>query len=87
MTKQHVAFAAGLVDTIRKGAWTHDAPSWSPIGAYLADTRHDIRAIQTAEAFILLFTEHNPRFDRARFLDACGLGSKPTACFGASHES
>ena len=74
MTKQHFIRAAALVKAIGNGEWMHDAPSWSPIGAYLADTRHDIRAIQTAEAFIMLFTECNPRFDRTCFLGACGLG-------------
>lgn len=27
-----------------------------------------------AQAFVALFRSHNPRFDVARFLDACGVG-------------
>jgi hypothetical protein len=35
-----------------------------------------IRAVWTAEAFIMLFQQHNPRFDTQRFLIACGLVEK-----------
>ena len=81
MTKQHFIRAAELIKAINDGKWTNDAPPWSPIGAfndYEIDTpRYDhVRAIQTAEVFMRLFTEHNPRFNRTRFLDACGLGPK-----------
>lgn len=36
-----------------------------------------LRAIQTAEAFIILATRFNPLFDRQRFLQACGLVETP----------
>ncbi len=85
MTKRHFVRAAKLVNSIRTGEWTHDAPDW------VEDTPDDddeplydaawgdiesidyTRAVQTAEAFILLFREFNPRFDRDEFLRACGL--------------
>ena len=47
---------------------------------YDTDSQHAYdytRAVQTAEVFLMLFESANPRFDRARFLYACGLGPKP----------
>jgi hypothetical protein len=34
------------------------------------------RAVQTAEALILLFRQSNDRFDEQKFLEACGLVEK-----------
>ena len=81
MTKQHVIRAAAMVKAIHDGEWTNEAPAWSPMGAYPdygVHTWPQVRAIQTAEAFIMFF-RRSPHFDRTRFLDACGLGPKPTA--------
>ena len=77
MTKQHFIRAAEIVNNIRQGHWTDDSPAWanpkltgSPIPMYW-------RAVQTAEAFIALFSEWNPRFNTQRFLVACGLVDAP----------
>ena len=46
------------------------------VGVYDTDTERNAsytRAVQTAEAFVKLFAEFNPRFDTARFLRACGF--------------
>jgi hypothetical protein len=83
MTKKHFVRAAEMVKAIRDGGWTHEAPEWAPtpyghdlevstedMGNLLVDY---VRAVQTAEAFILLFREFNPRFNQQTFLRACGL--------------
>lgn len=86
ITKRQFIRAAEMVKAIREGAWTHEAPSWVEHGdVYDGNPSFDhatvdyTRAVQTAEALILLFSENNPRFDRARFLHACGLGPKPVS--------
>lgn len=75
MTKQHFIGAAKLVDNIRQGYWTNDFPEWFDtrgVGqSFIVTAEH--RAAMTAEAFIVLFGGFNPRFDRERFLIACGL--------------
>ena len=38
---------------------------------------HFVRAVWTAEAYILLFREWNPRFNVHTFLVACGLRDAP----------
>ena len=76
MTKQHFIRAAEIVKSIRDGDWTDEMPSWAEkyrASGYFARDR----AIQTAEVFLLLFKEYNPRFDETRFLVACGLIEKP----------
>ena len=77
MTKQHFQAMADIVKAIRDGKWTDDSPSWanprltgSPIPCYW-------RAVQTAEAFILIAERFNPLFNRDRFLVACGLVAAP----------
>ncbi len=78
MTKQHFITAAKIVNNIRLGFWTDDAPSWADKSRYgdrLPDTY--TRAVQTAEAYIHLFRQYDPRFDSKRFLIACGLQEKP----------
>jgi hypothetical protein len=59
MTKKHFTRAAAIVTALRT---KYDAGS---NGANPAPV--------VAAAFITLFVEYNPRFDRARFLAACGL--------------
>lgn len=86
MTKKTFEAMARLVRAIVDGAWTNEAPIWSPI-SFDANIETDtiidgnlppniVRAVWTAEAFIVLARAHNPRFDEKRFLKACGLGGK-----------
>src|ERR1035437_863746 len=76
VTKKVFIRAAEMVRSIRDGNWTNEPPSW-------ADSLLDYhipskaRAVQTAEAFLQLFKEYNPRFDQQRFLMACGLVDAP----------
>lgn len=74
MTKQHMTRAAQIVKAIGAGKWTDEEPDW----ALLLDTENPevYRAVQTAEAFIILFQACNDRFDVQRFLIACGLAAK-----------
>ena len=80
MQKRHFERMAAMVKDILGGNWTHEPPAWSNRDRYLCvDTGEPdyIRAVQTAEAFILLCEGWNPRFDCERFLMACGLANKP----------
>jgi hypothetical protein len=87
MTKKHFEHAAEMVRAILEGHWTGESPAWSPIKwgpEYEVDAydlgnidRDVVRAVQTAEAFIILAKEFNPRFDESRFLIACGLKDAP----------
>ncbi len=71
MTKKHFIRAAAIVDAIRSGHWAMIPPSW-------ADPNSVSFGIEdTAEVFILLACEFNPRFDTNRFLIACGLADAP----------
>lgn len=84
MTKKHFIAAANLVRAIVNGEWTNEMPDWSPSGrGQIVEVSTDtfgnwdasyVRAVWTAEAFIILFRAENPRFDEQRFLTACGLG-------------
>lgn len=78
MTKRHFIAAAAQVCAIRDGHWTNEPPNWTP---QPHDARFAVssfeRAVWTAEAYILLFREFNPRFDQHTFLVACGL-TEPT---------
>lgn len=80
MTRQHFEQMAAIVRSILNGEWTNEAPAWCKDVRYgrimYAPDEEDAtytRAVQTAEAFIHLASSVNPRFDRARFLRACGL--------------
>lgn len=75
MTKKHFIAAALIVRSILAGNWTNDLPSWASPMLYGGDEVGSarIRAIQTAEAFICLAITTSPRFNRQRFLAACGL--------------
>jgi hypothetical protein len=87
MTKKHFIDAAAIVRNILDGSWTNDPPAWAypdrmldafdvEMGGLVPKCRYT-RAVYTAEAFVTLFTQHNPRFDTQRFLIACGLAEKP----------
>ena len=80
MTKKHFIAAASLVRAIRDGLWTMELPSWATYNGYPTavdgpievSTEMDgnlspayVRAVWTAEAFILLAQQFNPRFDRS----------------------
>ncbi len=74
MTKKHFERAAKMVYTILHGGWSSDMPDWANSDPALwAGTTNYTRAVQTAEAMMLLFCQFNPKFDKARFLKACGL--------------
>lgn len=93
MTKKHFVDAAAIVRNILQSRWTNDPPAWaitwkdvSKVGSephyqddgFISDAAANYtRAVQTAEAFVLLFTQHNERFDTPRFLIACGLVAAP----------
>lgn len=77
MTGQQFTRAAEIVKQILDGRQV-DIPMWampllSHTNTYAAP---GVRAVQTAEAFIQLFTAFNDRFDQQRFLQACGLVEK-----------
>jgi len=74
----HFVRAAEIVRAIRDGHWTNELPLWgrNRSGVSPAITGHE-RAVYTAEAFIVLATGFNPRFDTQRFLIACGLVDAP----------
>jgi hypothetical protein len=78
LTKKHFIRAAAIVNAIREGNWTNELPSWgrNRSGVSPAVTGFE-RAVYTAEALVLLFSENNPRFDTNRFLVACGLLEAP----------
>lgn len=81
MTKQVFIDAAVMVRNVLRGQWTLDAPAWADRDRYLDNNlalfqAPDLcytRAVQMAECFILLFSAGNARFDRDKFLKACGL--------------
>lgn len=85
MTKMHFTRAAEMVKAIVDGDWTMELPNWSdPSIGYRVEvwtecagnvSANYVRAVWTAEAFILLFREYNPRFNESKFLKACGLAS------------
>lgn len=69
MTKKDYIKAAKIVNDIRTHAKTLSRVS-------CAQQIHDSEntAIEVENAFILLFQEDNPRFDKTRFLAACNGG-------------
>lgn len=83
MTKRHFEAMAEIVHSILVGEWTDDTPVWSDaerIGCtYHTHSAYE-RAVQTAEAFIILAQAFNPAFDSTRFLQACGLTSADDKC-------
>jgi hypothetical protein len=81
VTKKHFEAMAAIVKAILDGKWTNERPDWATDGEFgdlLHATTNANRAVQTAEAFIVLCEQNNPRFDRQRFLVACGL-AEPTS--------
>ena len=81
MTKKQFERAAEMAKAILEGHWTNEPPVWCHDSSHYrlhtcASTGYT-RAVQTAEAFLGLFQEFNPRFDQQRFLVACGLVNAP----------
>ena len=83
MTKKHFQQMAEIVHAILYGCWTDEPPYWAdPLrgdwqSSFDATQMHYTRAVQTAEAFIVVCREFNPRFDEQQFLVACGLADAP----------
>lgn len=84
MTKMHFTRAAEMVHAIVDGHWTSELPDFANYRSGRIETdsatmgnvcQPYVRAVWTAEAFIILFREYNPRFNEQKFLKACGLGS------------
>ena len=79
MQKRHFEHMAAMVKAILNGEWTDSVPHWASLQE-LGCTYHTTvyeRAVQTAEAFIILASKWNADFDVRRFLIACGLVEKP----------
>lgn len=77
MTRKHFELAAAMIRAIAAEEWTFDPPPWAD-DRYLeplnpSSDAHYTRAVQTSEAFVILFERFNPRFNRRRFLEECGL--------------
>lgn len=87
MDDRDVRRMVGMVRAIRAGKWTSEPPAWCPAeGAdgeryQITDIRTSgeisddtfTRAIQTAEAFILLAHASHLPFDETKFLRDCGF--------------
>lgn len=81
MTKQQ-RHMASMVRAILAGKWTTDPPDWAPLrAAQAADLLQQmsdtdvalVRAMQTAEAFIILIHAEDSAFDVTSFVRACGF--------------
>jgi hypothetical protein len=85
---QTIRHASAIVRAILAGQWTNDPPSWADYGRYMPRPVHRqivittrnfdedenyTRAVQTAEAFIILFRATEPTFNESAFLRACQL--------------
>ena len=77
MTKRHFEAMADIVKAILADEWTDDLPDWSAESHISVPTTYQ-QAARVAEAFIVLCERWNPRFDRQRFLVACGLVDAPS---------
>lgn len=85
MTKKHFIRAAEIVRSIHSGHWSRDLPGYSTyeverLGRSTHVTDFE-RATLTAEVFIILAQEFNPRFDTQRFLVACELVEPAKPCW------
>lgn len=79
MTAKHFNMMAAMVRAILAGKWTDEAPAWADETRYPLTDSADLdainyqRAVQTAEAFVILCEQSSNTFQRVRFLRACGL--------------
>jgi len=76
MTKKHFIHAANLVQSIATPRLSGEEVEVSTESLGNLNAR-DVRAMWTAEAFVSLFREYNPRFNEQKFLQACGLVEQP----------
>ena len=87
MTKMHFQRAAEKVKSILDGHWINDLPPWASndYGHFIETSTTTsgnippeyVRAVWTAEAFVSLFRDYNPRFNEQKFLQVCGLVEQP----------
>lgn len=73
MTAKDHKNAAEIVRNIREGNWSDSRPEWSGTEYYYYPADCFTQAVQTAEAFVMLFKAENSRFNQQRFLKACGF--------------
>lgn len=81
MTATDVKAMTAIVRAILRGKWTDELPDWasrSHSGAYLLqelanNTDAELRAVQTAEAFIVLCDSCRCDLDVPAFLKDCGF--------------
>lgn len=78
MTPATIRRMVQMVRAIRAGKWTNELPSWAQrITVMTTDEDEDeanaLRAVQTAEAFILLAHMCCPDFNETKFLQDCGF--------------
>lgn len=72
MTKKDYEKIAATLKDMRVD-FPHDGLREDEYIAYMDGARHQFRLI--CENMTAMLANDNPRFDRARFLKACGLGS------------
>lgn len=79
MTPADTRRMVSIVRAIRAGKWTNELPDWAPntltsISVFSEDDgANELRAIQTAEAFIILGVATSATFNVAQFLHDCGF--------------
>lgn len=76
MTATDVKAMTVIVRAILRGKWTDELPDWAPEDAYrkgLNGGLEELRAVQTAEAFIVLCDSTHYPLNQEAFLKACGF--------------
>ena len=79
MEAQDIRRMVSMVRAIRAGKWTATLPAWTPkditetLDFALDAYDFELRAVQTAEAFILLAHSSRFPFDETKFLQDCGF--------------
>lgn len=79
MTPSDVKAMTAIVRAILRGKWTNELPDWAPKGLTSIDLEDEddgsdvLRAVQTAEAFIVLCDSCHCDLDVTAFLKDCGF--------------
>lgn len=83
MDNRDVRRMVSMIRAVRAGKWTAELPSWAPPNLHNhpmdllqnmdTEDTNDYRAVQTAEAFILLIHSSGLAFDETKFLQDCGF--------------